>query len=199
MVPAIKNNKMQEVKKLIDAASKKIDEELETTRQEALARINVLLDKMTGMADFQNLSENLRDELKKPFENQIEKIKSQDLIALIRDALRLFEDEEYGNLLNKLSSLCKSKDTSQKSNSSGSKQTKYNDDIEDSDFGKGETNEDHRKPGKKDPVKEVVGIKKIEVKYDKAWIENASEVDAYLSLLKEAVLKEIKNGKRIQV
>ncbi len=45
----------------------------------------------------------------------------------------------------------------------------------------------------------MVGIKKIEVNYTKAWIENESEVEDYLSVLKKAILKEINDGKRILV
>jgi Cu/Ag efflux protein CusF len=51
-------------------------------------------------------------------------------------------------------------------------------------------------PGEK---KEIIGIKKIEVSFKKVWIEHESELEEYIGLLKEAVLKELKKGKKVQV
>ena len=158
-----------------------------------------MLNKMTGMDDFQKLTSDHQDELKRPFESQLDKIQDQDLIAVISDTLRMFEEEEYSKILNRLSSLNKPESTPPKPKPSDSDQTKYDDDLEDSDFGKGEVKDGGKTPEKKNSAKEVVGIKKIEVNYSKAWIESESEVEDYLSKLKKAILKEIHDGKRIQV
>ena len=194
-----KNNKMQNVKSLVETVSGKVDEKLKTTKQNASDKISALLSKMTGMDDFQKLTSDHQDELKRPFESQLDKIQDQDLIAVISDTLRMFEEEEYSKILNRLSSLSKPKPTPSKPKPSDSGQTEYDNDVEDSDFGKGEVKDGGTKPVKKNPVKEVVGIKKIEVNYTKAWIESESEVEDYLSKLKKAILKEIHDGKRIQV
>ncbi|CCK81023.1 BREX system P-loop protein BrxC [Desulfobacula toluolica] len=196
-----KNNKMSRVKSLVETVSDKLDEKLKTTRQVAIDKINSLLNKMIGMEDFIRLSASLQDELKKPFETQLETLQDQTLIAMISDALRRFEDDEYNNILSKLSYLGRPKPASPDSKPSKSDQTDYETSIEDSCLGKGKIKEGLAKPKEKEnePVKEVVGIKKIEVNYSKAWIENEFEVEDYLSVLKKAIIREINAGKRVQV
>jgi hypothetical protein len=199
-----KNNKMQQVKSLVETVSDKVDEKLKTSKHDASDKIKILLNKVIGMEGFQKLSAEHQDELKKPFESQIEKINAQTLIAVISAELQRFEDEEYNKILSRLSYLCRPKPkptklkSSEPANSKPDK-TEYDTDIEDNDLGKGNVKEDQAKPEEKEPVKEMVGIKKIEVNYSKAWIENESEVEDYLSVLKKAILKEIDDGKRIQV
>lgn len=190
-----KNNKMQQVKSLVEIVSDKVDEKLKSTKENASDKIKALLNKVTGMADFEKLSSDHQDELKKPFESRLEKIEDQTLIAVISAEFQRFEDEEYNKILSKLSNLTRPKPRSDKSKPYGSDQTKYDGDIEESAFGKGDVREDQKKL----PGKEVIGIKKIEVEYSKAWIESEPEVEDYLSILKKAILKEINGGKRIQV
>ncbi len=194
-----KNNKMQQVKSLVETVFDKVDEKLKSTKQNASEKIKILLNKVTGMDGFQKLSAEHQDELKKPFESQIEKINAQTLIAVISAELQRFEDEEYNKILSRLSYLCRPKPKPTKPKPSDSDKSEYDTDIEDSDIGKGDVKEDQIKPDEKETVKEMVGIKKIEVNYSKVWIENESEVEDYLSVLKKAILKEINDGKRIQV
>ena len=194
-----KNNKMQQVKSLVETVSDKADKKLKTTKHDASDKIKTLLNKVTGMEGFQKLSAEHQDELKKPFESQIEKINNQTLIAVISAELQRFEDEEYNMVLSRLSYFCRPKPEPTTPKPSDSNKSEYDTDIEDSDLGKGDVNEDQTTPEEKETVKEMVGIKKIEVNYSKAWIENESEVEDYLSVLKKAILKEINDGKRIQV
>ncbi len=194
-----KNNMMQKAKSLVETVSNKVDEKLKTTKQGASDKINALSDKVISMEGCQKLSAEHQDELKKPFESQIEKINNQTLIAVISAELQRFEEEEYNKILSRLSYLCRPKPEPTKPKPSESDKPEYDTDIEDSDLGKGEIKEDQVKPEEKETVKEMVGIKKIEVNYSKVWIENESEVEDYLSVLKKAILKEINDGKRIQV
>jgi hypothetical protein len=46
---------------------------------------------------------------------------------------------------------------------------------------------------------EYVTQKALVVPFDKAWLADAADVDAYLALLKEAMLQVIQEGKRVQV
>ena len=191
-----KNNMMQKVKSLVKTVSDKVDEKLKATKQGASDKINALLNKITGMEDFKKLSAENQDELIKPFEIQIEKIQDQTLIAMISDTLRRFEDDEYNKILSKLSFFTRPKPKPLKSDP-----IKYKTSPKDSDLGKGEIKEDPIKPKKEpiEPAEEVVGIKTITVDYSKPWIENESEVEDYLSALKKAIIKEINDGKRVQV
>lgn len=200
-----KNNKMNQVKSLVETVSDKVAEKLKTTQQEAFDRINILLNKIIGVDGFIKLSADQQEELKKPFESQIGKIQDQNLIAVISAELQRFEDEDYNQVLRKLSFLSQPKPPKLKPSKpkpSKSDKEEYEADIEDSDFGEGDIKEDPVvSPVKEivEPPKEMVGIKKITVDYSKPWIENESEVEEYLSVLKKAILKEINDGKRIQV
>ncbi len=208
-----KNNKMQQVKSLVETVSDKIDKKLKASRHDASDKITTLLNKVTGMEGFQKLSAEHQDELKKPFESQIEKINDQMLIAVISAELQRFEDEEYNKVLSRLSYLSRPNPTPLKPGQanpepsdhepsdhepSDSDQTKY-DDSKKSDIKKGEIREKKLKPDENELGEEVIGIKNIAVAYEKVWIENESEVEDYLSILKTAIIKEIKQGKRIQV
>jgi hypothetical protein len=195
-----KDNKMNQVKSLVETVSRKIDEKLKVSKQNAADKIKSLLNKVTGMEDFKKLSLEHQEELKRPFENQIETINNQSIIGLISSDFQRFENDDYSKILNKLSHLSKPRpEPTIPTKPSISGPTEYDNDMEDRDIGKENIGEDKPKPEDKEPVKEMVGIKKIEVNYSKAWIENESEVEDYLSVLKRAILKEINNGKRIQV
>ncbi|RLB93082.1 MAG: BREX system P-loop protein BrxC [Deltaproteobacteria bacterium] len=189
-----KGNRMQQVKSLVDIVAAKVDEKLKQTRQDAVDSINTMLAKMTGMDDFNKLSPENKIELKRPFEMLLGNLQNQTLIAVISDVLRRFEEDEYQKLLNKLSYLGRPAPKS-----SDLDKTEYNGSKKDTVQDKDKIDEEVIGSKYDEAVKEVVGIRKIIVAYDKAWIENESEVEAYLSVLKEAIIKEIHNGKRVQV
>ncbi len=161
------------------------------------------------MEGFQKLSAANQDELKKPFESQIEKINDRTLIAVISAELQRFEDEEYNKILSKLSYLSRPKPKLVKPGHtnpepsdhkpSDSDQTTYDDESKKNNIHKGEVREEKLKPDENELGEEVIGIKNIAVAYKKVWIENEAEVEDYLSILKTAIIKEIKQGKRIQV
>ena len=49
------------------------------------------------------------------------------------------------------------------------------------------------------PPVEYVTRASLHVAFDKAWLANAQDVDAYLAALKQAMLDAIEQGKRVQV
>ena len=50
-----------------------------------------------------------------------------------------------------------------------------------------------------EPKVEYISTRKISVSFDKAWLASDTDVDEYLQKLREALLKEINEGKRIQI
>ena len=46
---------------------------------------------------------------------------------------------------------------------------------------------------------EYVSSRSVHVPFDKAWLANESDVEHYLKSMREALLKEIRKGKRIQI
>ena len=105
------------------------------------------------------------------------------LIAVIRDDLRYFEEEEYPRLLTQVAtwSLPPKKETGE----GGEGVTGENQGAEES-------------CGKKEAQIQYVSIRSITVNFDKAWLADKSDVDQYLERLQEVLLAEISKGKRIQ-
>ena len=106
-------------------------------------------------------------------------IKGQKLIAVIRDNLRRFEDNEYQRLLSQMSAWLQPtppKPSDDDEDSGGKKPTKVN-----------------------EPKVEYISSKSVKVDFDKAWLADESDVEEYLKSMKEALLEEIKRGKRIQI
>lgn len=50
-----------------------------------------------------------------------------------------------------------------------------------------------------DPPAEYITSRSIKISFNKAWLTDESDVDGYLTMLREALLQEIRSGKRIQI
>jgi hypothetical protein len=46
---------------------------------------------------------------------------------------------------------------------------------------------------------EYIKARDLQLNFNKPWLENEIDVDDYIEKMKEVFLKEIKNGKRIQI
>ncbi len=55
------------------------------------------------------------------------------------------------------------------------------------------------KPEIQEPHIEYVPSRSVRVSFNKAWLADESDVDSYLESMREALLAEIRNGKRIQI
>ena len=191
-----KGNRMKQVKSLIEIVSEKIDKKLKKVKQKALNLINILLDKITGMDDFLKLSPEDQKNIKRPFEIHIQNLQDQTLIAVMSDMLRRFEDDEYPEVLNKLSFLSmpkpSRKDSSKKANNT---ETTTETDNQYTDT----SGKDDKNSKINETVKEFVSVRKMTVNYGKAWVDDQAGVEAYIAALKKAMMKEINNGKRVQV
>ncbi|MDM8537802.1 BREX system P-loop protein BrxC [Desulfobacterales bacterium HSG17] len=176
-----KGNRMQQVKALLDSVSIKIDNALKQTRQDAAGSVNSLLNKMTGMDDFAKLSQEKQDELKIPFKAFIRNIEEQTLIAVIRDNLRRFEEDDFQKLLTKMSAQAQP-----------------------------EPNPKPKIPldfdivsGKKDEntisEPQYIAASSIKPLFDKTCLEDQNDIEQYLKSLEKAMNKEILQGRRIRI
>ena len=96
-------------------------------------------------------------------------IKDQKIIALIRDKARNFKESEYPKILAKLS-------TPQVSS------------------------KDSKESGKSEPIPhQLTAINSIKVPFEKAWLTNEMDVDSYIKSMREAMIKEIHKGRKIQI
>ena len=103
------------------------------------------------------------------------KIEEQSLIPVIREKRRYFEDHEYTSVLSIISSLS----------------TKKAPHIE-----AGKTDREHIC---NEPKIEYVSQRTVHVNFDKPWLADMNDVELYIRALKEALIEEIRRGKRIQI
>jgi hypothetical protein len=170
-----KCNRMQQAKSLVDALKTKLDEKLEQEKTTARNSATTLKNRIATMDEFARLVPEKQTELLQPFDAFRLTIDRQLLIAVIRDTVRRFEDEEYQRILDRMS-------RSKPVISSG---------ISDSPTGD--------KPIVADPPVEYIPNSSIRAVFDKAWLADEADVDSYLKKQKEAMMKEIASGKRIRI
>jgi len=171
-----KGNRMQQVKMTVDTLQAKLAQEIDKEISAARSSATALKERLQATDEFALLSPDQQSQLIKPFESFIETIQRQKLIAVIRDTLRRFEEHEYTKLLAQMSAWAQPE--SKTPTNIGSK-----------------TNDaTHTKP----PIKMVLS-RSIQVTFDKPYLADESDVDRYLDSMREALLKEIREGKRIQI
>jgi 2-oxo-4-hydroxy-4-carboxy--5-ureidoimidazoline (OHCU) decarboxylase len=170
-----KNNRMQQVKAWVDALRKDMTARVEEERTKARDSVEFLKDRMAIMSEYQEISPEHQDQLNLPFATLIQEVERQNLIAVIRDRLRRFEDTEYQKLLAQMCEFNKlaTEDT-------------------------GPVENDGRKEAKEPKIDYISG-KKIRVCFAKPWLADEADVDSYLAEVKKALMKEITAGKRIHV
>ncbi|MFZ4438677.1 MAG: BREX system P-loop protein BrxC [Syntrophales bacterium] len=172
-----KGDHMQQVKSLVDTL--KADLEAKLAEEKGIAR-NAIKGLQAGLSirdEFVKISSAQQSQLLLPFGNLLRNMERQTIIAVIRDTRRRFEDDDYPRMLTQLSTW---------SNPEPKKGA------------------DHPRPDEntvkvEEKVIEYVSGKSIRTAYDKLWLADESDVDRYLKAMREALLAEIRKGKRIQI
>ena len=126
---------------------------------------------LEGMFTFQVLYSNMVQK----FDNAIESIRKNTLIAVIKDSVRRFEDDTYQLIVIEISKLTAPKEPSTATTTST------------------------EVPKVAEPKIEYINSKSLKIDYNKPWLSDEDDVQIYIELMKKALLKEIKDGKRVQV
>lgn len=169
-----KGNRMQQVKTQVETLQGKVTAQIEAEIVKAKETVAALKGRLCGMAEFSALSGEQQEQVTRPFNEFDAAIERQKLIAVIRDTLRWFEESDYPQLLAQLSG--------QWSVASGKQ-------------GEGKST-----VGKKKTVHyPLVTIHSLKVPFSAAWLADETDVERYLESMREALLDEIRKGKRIQI
>lgn len=174
-----KGNRIQQIKSELDALAQEIDKQVEAVRAQTIDKIKTLQHRMHGLDEFQKLPDVRIAELDAPYQELIEHIKQQSLIAVINDRLRYFEEQGYQKLLDKILALVATESSIAKGNIDAKEQ-------------------DNNPPGKQTAAQSVLS-RNINIAFSKAWLVNENDVDSYLEAMRKALLEEIRKGKRIQI
>jgi len=163
-------NKIQTLKSLTDQMQGAINKKVSEEKSIAIQAIDAMEQRLQGMDEYRQLSDDQKTELAKPFSDCKQKINNYDLIAVIRDTLRRFEDADYQALLAKMCRWAAPEPTEEISGS-----------------------EVHEKSV------EYIATRAIKVPFKKAWLADENDVEEYVVSMRKAFLSEIKKGKRIQI
>ena len=180
-----KGNRMQQVKTQVETLQEKVTAQIEAEIANAKETVAALKGRLCGMAEFDALNGDQQEQITRPFNEFNAAIERQKLIAVIRDTLRRFEENDYQRQLSLLTTWAQPK--------TYTKSTTDKATITIKDDG-GVT----PPPDPKPPIK-YVSSSTIKVPFAKAWLADETDVDRYLDSMRQALLDEIRKGKRIQV
>ena len=173
-----KGNRMQQIKAHLDSLKEKVDAAVQQVRASSMDTLTTMQTRMQSMDEYQKLPEPRQAELDQPYQELTQDIGRQQLIAVIKDRLRYFEDQGYQKLLARMVEMATPKSA-----------TPDNGD----DSGSGEPDQI------KEPKIEYVHSRQVRVTYDKAWLASEEDVDRYVESLRAGLLDEVRKGKRVQI
>jgi polyhydroxyalkanoate synthesis regulator phasin len=163
---------IQSLKAKLETLKEKVHARVDDVRKAALKSIGDRKKAFEADADFGKLSAEHQANFSNAFDAALSSIKAQTLIAVVRDIQRQFEDSEYPGLLARMQLLAK-----RGSETGGSDGTPDG--------------------GVTEPS--IVPIRNVYVSAPKAVLQDEGDLDEYLSVFREAVLEEIKSGKKVSV
>lgn len=169
-----KGNRIQQLKSSLEILKKEVEEKVREIRTQTIESLLTMQSRMQSMDEYQKLPDVRTTELDEPYQKLIDHIHHQKLIAVINDSMRFFEEQGYQKVLAKMVDLANQKPSK-------------------------ETDDEGGTPEVREAEVEYISTRKIKVSFDKAWLANEADVDQYLKTLREALLKEIEEGKRIQI
>jgi hypothetical protein len=181
-----KGNRMQQVKTQVETLQEKVTAQIEAEIAKAKETVAALKGRLCGMAEFGALNGDQQEQITRPFNEFNLGLERQKLIAVIRDTLRRFEESDYQRLLSQMTSWAQPAPTPKPAPEPGKTAT--------TDEGTKPT-----PPAKPEPRIEYVPSRSVKVSFDKAWLADETDVERYLESMREALLDEIRKGKRIQI
>jgi hypothetical protein len=168
---------MQQAKGLLDDLQSAVAGRVQQEKNATQAKVDERWQRLTGMAEFNDLSGEQQAKLQQPFDLLKQRMGQQSLIAVIRDMLRRFDETEYNGLLRQMTLWAQPPVPS------------YTTDKESGGQSLGEPKPDF----------EIVSQRTLSVAFNKALLADEADVDAYVAALRQTLLQAIQAGKRIQV
>jgi len=184
-------NRLQQLKPQLDTLQLAIANQLASEKDAASSHLQELEAKLHATEEFGRLSATQRAQLTQPFADARLMLQSQKRIAMIRDQLRHFEDGRFPQLLLQLEQWAKpvAPEPSVAHQETDAKPA----------MGEGvlPASTTATKSVSSEPT--LVHARTIKVSYAKPWLTNEAELDDYLKKQREAWLKEILAGNRVQI
>ena len=181
-----KSGRIQKIKTLLDSLKTKVDEALKQARIDSVDSIKQMQSRMQEMDQYKILPDIRQAELDAPYTKIIDNIDEQTLIATINERLRFFKEKAYPDTLQKMVVMA-----TPKPKPVASIVSKNADDKDKSQVS--------RPQQVSEPKSDYITSSQINVLYDRAWLESEADVERYLQAMSQALLNEIRQGKRIHI
>lgn len=184
-------NRLQQAKPQLEGLQQAIANQLASEKASAVSRLAELEQRLQGSDEYSGLEPEQQVQLAAPFVEAQQSIHGQKRIAMIRDQLRAFEENQYAQLLLKLERMARPQPMPvpvppvQAPPAAG----KSSIDRPPASF--------EHPPKIVEP--RLVPARTIKVGYSKPWLASEAELDDYLQQQREAWLKEIQAGNRVQI
>lgn len=179
-----KGNRMQQLKGLVDRLKDELTTRLEEAGKQALETVAALKDELVGMEDFQQLEQNRQEELLQPFTTFEQNLRDQKIIAVIRESIRTFKENDFLRLLAQKDRWIEEQ---KRQNDNGDSQT-------DQPGNRGKNKTETREPKSK-----YISKSSIPVSFGKSILKDEADVEEYVKAVKEAYLNAVRQGKRVQI
>ncbi|MGK0417668.1 MAG: hypothetical protein ACJAST_002772 [Halopseudomonas sp.] len=173
-----KGNLLQQAKPQVDSLQQAIATQLASEKTKAAQKLDQLEQCLQSTAEYAKLTPDQQMLLVQPFVEIGLALKNQKRIAMIRDQLRHFEEQNYPQLLQRLQQLARPPEPKPHA-------------------GNGDTPPTSTPPQIAEP--QIVPARTIAVAYGKPWLASEADLDDYLRQQREAWLKEIQAGNRVQI
>jgi hypothetical protein len=179
-------NRLTQTKPQLDALQQAIDQQVATVRGVAADELSQLSQRLKGVAGYVQLKPEQKDELENPFTQAHAALQRQHRIAMLRDQVRVFEDQKYPQLLDRLTRMLQP--------------------VVVPTPGPSSTPEDGgglppNTPNPPDTAREsqLIPRNAIRVTFPRPWLATEADVDEYLAQLRAALMREIESSNRVQI
>ncbi len=175
-------NRLQQLKPQLDALEQAIAQQLVSEKDTASSRLAELEQRLQSTDEYARLGAAQQTQLTQPFIETRRALEGHRRIAMIRDQLRHFEDSRFPQLLVQLEQWAKPPVPAAPPTPGG-----------------GTPEQPGSTVAAPPPEPKLVPARTIKVSYAKPWLTNEAELDDYLKKQREAWLKEIQAGNRVQI
>lgn len=180
-------NRLQQLKPQLDALQQSITNQLASEKANASARLDELEQRLQAAAEYQQLQRAQQAQLTQAFADARAGLGTQQRIAMIRDALRRFEDERFAELLLQLEQLSRPAPAPAPTT------------VAPKGIAPPGTGTNHVAAEPTPTAPRVVPARSIRVAFARPWLASEADLDDYLAQQRAAWLQEIQAGNRVQV
>lgn len=171
-----KGNAIQQMKAKLDALKAEVNERVAAERAAALAEVDEVRDKLRALPEYAALTGSGRQAIETDLAGVRGAIDTSSLIAVIRNRVNGFKTSTYPTLLDRVTAAAAPGGHEQPGGFSNGGQEPFT-----------------------PPPTMYVAASTLRVAYDKAFLADERDVDAYITSLRTMLMAEIQAGKRITV